>query len=234
MKTVEAAAAAHLDDARCADLALGLLAPDAAARDLAHAADCPACEARLRAHTRAHDRARARRAAGIGAAMVSQPARAWWRRPVVGLAAAAALAVAVGAPFYTRHPTRFGAAAPWLPTGSGVVQRAAAGDPHLTAGLAAYARHDVATAERELAAAKASGSAEAARRVFLASAVLARGDAERAIVLLESVDFEIDVPEPWRTAGLRTLEVAWRRAGRTPQADSLAHALDARESGERP
>jgi hypothetical protein len=230
--TSEAAVELHLDDARCADLVLGLLDAEDAERDLAHAAACPACEARLRAHAAAHDRARARPRTN---AKVLRPAVPWWKSPRgAGLAAAAAVAVAVGAPLVAQRAARHEGAFAWLPAGSGVVQRASAIDPHLVAGLEAYARHDAGTAERELAAARASGSAEAARRVFLASAVLSRGDAERAIGLLESVNFDQDLPEPWRTEALRTLALAWRRAGRAGQADSLVRELGARETGERP
>jgi hypothetical protein len=230
--TNEAALDRHLDDARCADLVLGLPAPADAERDLAHAASCPACEARLRAHAAAHDRARAlpRRDA-----RVLRPAVPWWKSTRgAGLAAAAAVAVALGVPFVAQHAARHDGAFTWLPAGSGVVQRATGSDPHLVAGLEAYARHDAEAAERELSAARATGSAEAARRVFLASAVLARGDAERAIGLLESVNFDQDLPEPWRGEALRTLAQAWRRAGRAGQADSLERALGAREAGERP
>src|SRR5262245_11244401 len=50
---------AHLDDARCADLALGLMPASEREAALAHAASCPACEARLRAHVSASERAAA-------------------------------------------------------------------------------------------------------------------------------------------------------------------------------
>jgi hypothetical protein len=226
----------HLDDARCADHVLGLLPPEAAARDLEHAAACPGCEARLRAHAAAHDRARARERAGLAVrGRVVRPVVPGWRtRATVGIAAAAALTVALGAPWLLRRGAREERAFTWLPTGGGSVQRGDGTDPHLAAGLEAYARHDAFAAERELSLAKASGSAEAARRLFLASTALARGDTGRAIELLESVNFDTDVPEPWHTAGLRLLESAWRRAGRYPQADSLARALHARGTDERP
>jgi len=232
--TTEAANGAHLDDARCADHVLGLLAAAEAERDLAHAAACPACEARLRAHAAAHDLARARERAGLAAPRRVHRLRVpWWRSPAV-LAAAAVLAVAAGVPWLLERSERNERPFAWLPAGAGVVQRAQGTDPHLVAGLEAYARRDAETAARELAAARASGSAEAARRVFLASAVLRSGDHARAIELLESVNFEFDVPEPWRTEALHTLELAWRRAGRHAQAESLARELAARETGEQP
>lgn len=230
---VEADERAHLSDARCADHVLGLLAGPDAARDLAHAAGCPACEARLRSHAAVHDRARARARAGLPA-VVARP-RAWWRSPArSALAAAALLAVVAGTPWLLQRARHDERPFRWLPAEGGVAQRATAADPRLAAGLEAYARRDARTAERELSAALASGPAEAARRLFLASAVLARGDAQRAITLLESIDFDREVPEPWRSEGLRTLELAWRRAGRTAQADSLARALEAREPDTRP
>jgi hypothetical protein len=225
---------AHLSDERCADHVLGLLGPGDAGRDLEHAAACPACEARLRAHAAAHDRARARVREGL-APPVLRPAVPLWRSPgPLKWGAAAAFVMIVFAPWLVRRASRDEQPFAWLPSGSGTVRRAEGTDPHLAAGLEAYARRDVAAAERELSVARAAGSAESARRVFLASAVLARGDAGRAIELLESVNFDQDVPEPWRGDGLRTLELAWRRAGRVAQADSLARELAARESGERP
>ncbi len=219
----------HLNDAHCADLVLGLLDTDAQAAALAHAAECPACEARLRAHAAADERARAR-----VPATVLRPAVPWWRGQAGAFAAAATLVLVAGAAWFAQRAGHEERQVPWLPVGGGIVQRAEGADPHLTAGLQAYARHDLAGAIRELSVARASGSAASARRIFLANALLARGDAEAAVGLLEAVNFDHDVPEPWRTEGLRTLAAAWRRAGRTPQADSLAHALGAREPDARP
>lgn len=227
--TAEAAHDRHLSDARCADLVLGLLDADEAGAALAHAAECPACEARLRAHAAADERARVR----VPAAVL-RPAMPWWRAHGGALAAVAAVTLVAGAAWIAQRGPHDERTLPWLPVGGGIVQRAAGGDPHLAAGLEAYARHDVPVAVRELSAARASGSAEAARRIFLASALLAQGDADAAVGLLESVNFDHDVPEPWRSEGLRTLAEAWRRAGRTPQADSLAHELGVREPGARP
>lgn len=106
-------------------------------------------------------------------------------------------------------------------------------DARLLEGLDAYARHDARAAEHQLANARAGGREESVRRLFLASAVLARGDERRAAALIESVDLQRDLPEPWRAEGLRTLALAWRRSGRVAQADSLASLLEATGSGEK-
>src|SRR6185436_5887575 len=57
MTRTEETLAAHLDDAQCADLVLRLVPPGERELALAHAAACPACEARLRVHVSAADRA---------------------------------------------------------------------------------------------------------------------------------------------------------------------------------
>ena len=66
--TESARKADHLDDHACADLVLGL--PSGAEREaaLAHAAACPPCEARLRAHASAAERAAADLRTRTGAA----------------------------------------------------------------------------------------------------------------------------------------------------------------------
>ncbi len=86
---------AHLDDARCADLVLGLVPEGERAAALGHIASCPACEARLRAHVGAAERARAERPSPRRAA-AGRALAAWLRLrgPSLGLAAAAALVIA--------------------------------------------------------------------------------------------------------------------------------------------
>src|SRR5207245_2253540 len=84
------------------------------------------------------------------------------------LAAAAALVLLMGWPRGTERiglrPTSWLA----MPTDGVLLREGEAEDPHLAAGFAAYARHDLAGARRELEAAHASETAEQARRVYLA------------------------------------------------------------------
>jgi hypothetical protein len=99
-------------------------------------------------------------------------------------------------------------------------------DPHLTAGLAAYAAHDFVTAERELRAAQLDGSAEMLRRLYLAQVRMQRGDARTAVQLLRGVEWKV-VPEPWRRDGVALLARALRATGADASADSIEHALGA-------
>jgi hypothetical protein len=215
--------AAHLDDAHCADLVLGLSPADERAEALAHAAECPACEARLRAHASAAERARS----GVpGAGRVLRPAGGWRpSRALVLPAVAALLVAAVAAPLLMRR----GAPSErmqWLSApGEAVHTRAGeAADPQLAAGLAAYEARDLATAERELSAAHVRGAEESLRRLYLAQVELARGDADAALALLRGIPWR-QVPEPWRGEGAALLARTLRRTGDTPAADSIEHAL---------
>jgi hypothetical protein len=218
----------HLDDHRCADLTLGLL--DDAEREaaFAHLAGCPACEARLRSHAGAAARARADLAARAAPAAtvtpLPRPARA--RRALVPALAIAATLVAVALlPRALQHPAPAVSGA-WLPAPGELVRlrEGTTVDPRLAAGLEAYERHDLATAERELAAARTGGPAESLRRLYLAHARLAHGDAHQAVALLRGVDWRL-VPEPWRREGALLFARALRADGRPAAADSLEHAL---------
>lgn len=226
--------AEHLSDSALADLVLGLGEAATRERALAHAAACAACEVALREHADAADRARLRLAEGLPGANVVRPTVSFWLRPQAWIAAAAVLAVVlIGPALLNRgHATR--EPFPWLTTGEGALRRDAASDPHLQAGLEAYARHDLVAARRELEAAHARGIPDAARRLYLGSTLVAQGESERAIPMLVDVLNGIDVPEPWRTEGWHTLARAYRDAGRIAQADSLEHALRAAESPSRP
>lgn len=214
----------HLDDTRCADLHLGLLPAGERAAALAHLAACPACESRLRAHVGAAERAAAD-APGARARVVTPIA--WYRRPATAwLAAAAAVLVIAGTIPMLRPAPRVSDAPSHLPSpGAAVGTRAGEGeDAHLTAGLDAYARHDLAAAERELSAARTTGGAEPLRRVYLADVKLALGDAHAAIALLRGVRW-LDVPEPWRHDAIALYARALRRAGEGASADSIERAL---------
>lgn len=207
----------HLDDARCADLSLGLRGDWQRAEAVAHAGECPECEARLRAHAGAVARARADIAGGVVRAVPG--GRSDWRSTTAAAAVAAVLvAVAV-----FRMP---GSSTPpeWL-TGSETVRTRAEGvlDDELVAGFDAYARHELPAAIAALKGAHASGAAETARRLHLAHALLASGDPNGARDWLECVDMEA-LPQPWRDEAERSLASAWRRTGHAQQADSLEGA----------
>ena len=215
----------HLDDHACADLVLGLLPPGERAEQLAHAAACPECEARLRAHAATAERAAYDRPRPAPARLPRV------RRHALVLAAAAALAVVLALPLLRlRAPGPAGP--PLLPApGEPVRTREGSGeDPHLTAGLAAYARHDLATAERELAAARPAGGAEPMRRIYLADVRLARGDAAGAASLLRGLAW-LSVPEPWRRDAARLYARALRGSGNGVTADSIERALRALPPG---
>jgi hypothetical protein len=214
----------HLDDARCADLALGLSPDPARERDLSHAQRCTECAVRLRAHVAATFGAQAARPGAIVA--LPRPQRGRARRVSVagGAAAAAALIAALLWPRTASHPP-----APtmhWLATPSeGMFMRAGEDmDAHLDAGLTAYARRDLATAERELAAAHASDGAEQARRLYLAHVRLLHHDASGALALLRSLDF-IELPAAVSRDAVRLLAQALRAEGEAASADSLERAL---------
>jgi len=218
----------HLDDARCADLHLGLLPARERTATLEHLAACAACESRFRAHVAAAERA-AVDAPGARARIVSPVA--WYRRPATAwLAAAAAVLVIAGTiPMLRPAPPVHDAPGHLPPPGAAVGTRAGEGeDAHLTAGLDAVARHDLVTADRELSAARTTGGAEMLRRVYLADVKLARGDARAAIELLRGVRW-LDVPEPWRRDAVALYARALRRAGEGAAADSIERALAARD-----
>ena len=90
----------HLDDSRCADLVVGLLPMDEREHALAHAAACPRCEAVLRAHVGATERAwmdAPGRAPGSRKVIPLPSARVWV------IAAAAALTVVFSTPRFLSH-----------------------------------------------------------------------------------------------------------------------------------
>lgn len=212
----------HVDDSACADLALGLTPePERSAR-LAHVRTCPACESRLRAHVGAAERARAD--APAPASRPRSPRHAL-RHPAVALALVAGLAAVALLPRLATTPGR-APASPSLPAPGAAVQTRAGEteDPRLEAGLGAWARHDFATAERELAAAQASGAHEQLRRLYLADVRYTRGDARSALELLRGLDWRT-VPEPWRRAGVSLLARCLRARGEDAAADSIEHAL---------
>jgi hypothetical protein len=216
----------HLSDARCADLVLGLLAPDERAGDLAHAERCAPCAERLRAHVAATFRARADRPGAILAIPRAGRARGWRSLGAGGAAAAALLLAMLLWPRSTGHAPVPGLTTRWLATPTeGTLMRAGESiDPRLTAGLDAYAKRDLATAERELKAARASEGAEQARRLYLAHVLLLRHDAHGALALLRSLDY-IELPGAVSRDAVRLLADALRAEGSVDSADSLEQAL---------
>lgn len=230
-------ASQHLDDARCTDAVLGLLDDEARASMLRHVAGCAECAARLRAHAAAAERAqadwRSRSAAGP-APVTPLPVRrppALRRALVATLAAAAVVAVMFAVPLLRTRPVSDGSA-PWLADPGELVRvrEGAASDPRLASGLQAYARRDLAAAERDLEAAQVTGSAAHVRALYLAQVRHARGDAAGALDLLRHVAWD-EVPEPWRRDGLRLLARALRAAGQGAAADTIEHALRTLDPG---
>ena len=214
----------HLDDARCADLALGLPGDPGRERDFSHAERCTACALRLRAHVSASFRARADRPGAILA--LPRPGRARFARGL-GAGAAAAAAVLLAVLLWPRSSAHAPAPATrWLATPSaGTLMRSGDDmDARLRAGLAAYARRDLAAAEREFTAARASDGAEQARRLYLAHVKLLRHDSRGALALLRSLEY-IELPAAVSRDAVRLLAQALRAEGEAASADSLERAL---------
>jgi len=233
MSPGETARRIHLDDARCADLVLGLTPVAEREAALAHVSECSACEERLRAHAMAAERARADRPANAGARVLPMPLvrpHVPMRR-ALSFAAAAAIVIALAIPILGRLPNK-AEKRHWLPAlGEQVRTREGElADPRLTAGLEAYAAHDLERANRELSAAHATGGAEQMRRLYLAHVRLALGDPRGATALLQSLEWRT-VPEPWRREGIALLARALRRDGRRTAADSIERALKHVEPG---
>lgn len=215
---------AHLDEACCADLVLGLLPPEHAERALAHAGQCAECEAMLRAHA----------GAAVAARVAQQPRASvlplsvqrflrgprGWRGSAVAAAAAAVLLLALLPT--RREPAPPQPPTPWLESASEWVRTRAEGalDPRLADGLAAYERRELTVAVATLREVQATGAAEQVRRLYLGHALLASEQPIEALAWLTSVERE-QLPEPWRSQADRALMTAWRANGRHSQADSL-------------
>ncbi|MBI5168432.1 MAG: hypothetical protein HZA61_02990 [Candidatus Eisenbacteria bacterium] len=216
---------AHLSDALCADLVLGLLEGLERERALEHTRTCVECEDRLRAHAAASERAQADWAAKISATPVALRPRFALPLPAI-FAAAAALVAVLSLPLVMRQGSREELAPQWLPASGDVVRLRGEGAPdtHLTAGLAAYEARDLDTAERELKAARAEGASETLRRLYLGHVLVARGRAQEAAAVLGDVRWW-EVPEPWRQEGARTWAQALRTVGDFARADSVERSL---------
>ncbi len=218
----------HLDDARCADLVLGLLDGPTREAALSHARECAACEERLRSHAGASERATADWAARVEATPIAlHPRRGV---PIPTLFAAAAVLVAVAAlPFLLRTRPHGGDGAEWLPApGESVRMRGeTAPDSRLQAGLAAYQARDLETAQRELEAAKTEGAAEEVRRMYLGHVLVAKGRVQEGAELMAGIRWAF-VPEPWRREGAIAWARALRATGDFARADSVERSLELR------
>lgn len=233
MATTESAAA-HIDDARCADLVLGLLPDAERAAWLEHAALCAACEARLRSHAGASFRAAAdwrdkRRESVTPIAAAAKPRARF--TPMIAWAAAAALALAVALPLLLRHSApETGAPAMPVP-GDAVSTRAGDGeDAHLSAGIDAYASRDFVTARRELEAARVSGPPEQMRRLYLAQVLVELNRPGEALELLRSLTW-VSIPEPYRHDAALLFARALRLGGDAASADSVERSLKTQAPG---
>lgn len=210
----------HLDDFRVADLVLGFLGDDDRAEALAHAARCDECAERIRAHVSAQARMAADRP---GAAVLQHPAtarrasRVWHWLP-----AAAALIVATVLVVRLPGPRERAVGSVWLPAlvEPQLLRGETPLDPHLAAGMDAYARRDLERAGSELSRARAVGPAEQARRLYLAHARFEQGEREQALELLRAVDFA-QLPAGVARDGLGLLVRALRATGHGAEADSL-------------
>ena len=211
---------AHLDDDRCAELVLGLLAEPVRDAAIAHAERCEACARMLHAHVSAQARAHADRPGARVQRIPRLPRIAYW------LPAAAALivvSVLLVRNVVTRSP---GTEAHWLPAlGEPQLLRGESPpDAHLAAGMQAYAARDLERATRELALARATGPAEQARCLYLAHAWLELGEPERALPLLRDIDHS-ELPLDLAREAARMLVRTLRATGRASEADSLEAML---------
>lgn len=208
----------HLDEDRCAELVLGLVAGAEREAAIAHAERCEPCAQRLRAHVAAQARM-----------LADQPrARTIRRAPRLALWLPAAAALAVVSVLLARG---VGPRAPapeprWLPSlgEPHLLRGAAPADPRLVAGMKAYADRDLESAARELALARTEGPVEQARRVYLAHAWLELGEPERALPLLRSVNYP-ELPARFSREAAGLLARALRATGHPAEADSLERLL---------
>jgi hypothetical protein len=174
------------------------------------------------------------------------------RRPRYALAATAAVAAVAVLAIFIVHPkrsSRLPSELDWLPSaseftqlrqvGSGlpgsdgeVVDRQQIARAHagLLRGVQAYDRRDLPAAIRELRSVRGAGSLEAFRKLYLANALLQRGDSDEAVLLLRAIPCE-NLPDRWRHASQWMLLVGLNRTGHRADADSLLRSLAA-EPGE--
>lgn len=241
----------HLDEDRILDFLLNLLPAGEVAAIGRHLRVCAECEERARRRGALMERSRAgyesvvAAAEAVGATAATGPPRIMgvlrrWRtairRPQFSWAMAtgvAALAVFAVTWFRPSKNVVYPTTAEWLTPASGPasVRRSdpTQRDAALTAGLEAYDRRDLTTAIEALSAARATGSLETMRRIFLGSALTHSGDYRGAVEALSGCGLE-NVPEPWRGESEWTLLVALHQARDDAAADSLLRTLAAENS----
>lgn len=208
----------HLDDSRCADLALGLLAGRERDDAVAHAVVCAECAVRLRHHIATQERW-----VTESGAMSRPGRRRHWPAP---LAAAAALIAVLTVPRIVMRPAAIAEGPRLVAPAEGVLMREGESeDPHLRAGLEAYAAGDLERAELELGTANAAGIADEARRLYLAQVKLLRGDEAAALGLLRGLRWEA-LPSHVSRDAVALYARVLRASGRPASADSLEQALE--------
>lgn len=240
----------HLDDDQALDLLHGLSDVASEGGLLAHLAACPKCEARFRAMAGTHERGRARAALLIASGAEGGPLRlvpgnaGAPHRPEgrlsrragftigLGLAAAAAIAVLLmprlwqgRAPLLPRPLTQ--SETGWLPDPQMDITLRADGaglGDSLRAGLTAYAKRDLAAAQRLLSCALPEGSADDVRRIYLADVELRLRHPQAALTALDDLLLDA-VPQPWRDQGHWTLFHALDALDRRAAADSVLRIL---------
>lgn len=209
----------HLDDGRCADLALGLLTGHERDDAVAHAVACAECAVRLRHHIATQERW----VTESGAAASRAGRRLRWP---VGLAAAAALIAVFTVPRIVMRPGVDAEGPRLVAPAEGVLMREGeTEDPHLRAGLEAYAAGDLERAERELGMANATGIADEARRLYLSQVKLLRGDEAAALGLLRGLRWE-SLPSHVSRDAVALYARVLRASGRPASADSLERLLE--------
>lgn len=207
-------ACGHLDEDDCIDLVAGLVPAARRSRMLDHAGGCAACERRLLTAGADLESLRSKPAPAGWAVPTSNgspapralepPIPIMPRRSVVRFAIPLALAAALVVVLLRTIPGKERGPVPrpyWMST-SGDLQRLRSAhgsdaDSLFWQGLAAYESHDAGRAVKLLTDAQATGGLNDLRRLYLASALVNRGEARAALDLLEALRIE-QLPMPWR------------------------------------
>jgi hypothetical protein len=237
----------HITEDECVDLLHGLLTDAARSRAIAHASQCAECDGRLREFAGVHERGRALAArvlesgrpspmpdADRGGSLAVRTARGG--APAGPWLAAAMLVIAAGVGWFMLRPKAVPdrrAELVWLPSLPASGHLRASGDARadslVSAGVSAYDRRELASAESLLATSIASGSPslEWVRRLYLANTLIALGRGEEAMPLFEARGAE-SIPEPWSGDWNWTYLVALQQTGASARADSLLKVLQSR------
>lgn len=243
----------HLEEDTLMDLVLELLPREREQELLAHVVGCRSCEELMRQRAAEMARLESIRNAAVrlssttatrsikrsGSLIQRLLGGAWTGRRLIPLGAiAAGIAIVFFIVTGREHSVPMDIEANWLPSADAIVQRNTGADgaaiAALTAGLAAYGRHDLPAAIQNLGIASVPYELDGFRRLYLGNALALAGDHDRAVAILRPVRIEF-LPEPWATEGYWTLLVALERGGRRASADSLRRVLSEHpgELGER-